>query len=167
MAAFPWVFWCLGTCLLTINIYAGHPVCAKRSPSPSFSVSSLVPWKGVGHFKPKVKGNAVNSENHSAASGHFLRPIKPRSRRAAWGPPSLKPRSRTAAWGPLSLPLLPPSNPSSSLLAPGMGKVSGSRLAALLEGFHGHPLLLAESLCCSTAAWAGQPLPALLPPTAL
>lgn len=142
MAAFPWVFWRLGTCLLTINIYCRtSSLCQSNTgqekpfpllPHESFSVSSLALWKGVRHFKPKVKGNSVNSENHSAALGHLLRQIKPCIKRAAWG--------SWQAWG-ASLPLLPPSNPSNSLVGPsdGVGFLA-FWLAALLKGFHGHPL---------------------------
>lgn len=63
MAAFPWVFWCLGTCLLIINIYCRtSSLCQNNTgqekpfpllPHESFSVSSLAPWKGV--LNPRSK----------------------------------------------------------------------------------------------------------------
>lgn len=120
MAAFPWVFWCLGTCLLTINIYCRtSSLCQSNTgqekpfpllPRESFSVSSLAPWKGVHVLNPRSK-ETVSSENHSAALGHFLRQVKHQE-----GSLGL-----LTGLGPFPA-LLPPVTPAARWWTPGMGK---------------------------------------------
>lgn len=121
MAAFPWVFLCSGSCLLTINIYCRTSSLCQRNtgqekpfpllPQELFSVSSLAPWKGVGCFKPKVKGNSVKSLRILRKSlGWGI--SSGRSSHASRGQPGAP--SRLGA----SLVFLLPSNPSTSLLGP-------------------------------------------------